>query len=210
MFDYQEIGNALIACNQAKVMELVDTALKNGNPPDEVLNQGLIAGMDVVGEKMQSGEMFIPEVLMAAKVMTAALDVLKPLLGDAGLKSRGSVIIGTVKGDLHDIGKNLVAMMFKSAGLQVFDEGVDVSPEAFIEKIKAEQPDILCLSALLTTTMPMLQATIAAVQESGLRENLKIMVGGAPVTKEYANDVGADGYADDAGSAVKMAKSLIA
>jgi len=210
MFDYQEIGNALIACNQAKVMELVDTALKNGNPPDEVLNQGLIAGMDVVGEKMQSGEMFIPEVLMAAKVMTAALDVLKPLLGDAGLKSQGSVIIGTVKGDLHDIGKNLVAMMFKSAGLQVFDEGVDVSPEAFIEKIKAEQPDILCLSALLTTTMPMLKTTIAAVQESGLRENLKIMVGGAPVTKEYANDIGADGYADDAGSAVKMAKSLIA
>jgi 5-methyltetrahydrofolate--homocysteine methyltransferase len=210
MFDYQEIGNALIACNQAKVMELVDTALKNGNPPDEVLNQGLIAGMDVVGEKMQSGEMFIPEVLMAAKVMTAALDVLKPLLGDADLKSQGSVIIGTVKGDLHDIGKNLVAMMFKSAGLQVFDEGVDVSPEAFIEKIKAEQPDILCLSALLTTTMPMLKATIAAVEESGLRENLKIMVGGAPVTKEYANDVGADGYADDAGSAVKMAKSLIA
>lgn len=210
MFDYQEIGNALIACNQARVMELVDTALKNGNPPDEVLNQGLIAGMDVVGEKMQSGEMFIPEVLMAAKIMTAALDVLKPLLGDAGLKSQGSVIIGTVKGDLHDIGKNLVAMMFKSAGLQVFDEGVDVSPEAFIEKIKAEQPDILCLSALLTTTMPMLQATIAAVQESGLRENLKIMVGGAPVTKEYANDVGADGYADDAGSAVKIAKSLIA
>jgi 5-methyltetrahydrofolate--homocysteine methyltransferase len=210
MFDYQEIGNALIACNQAKVMELVDTALKNGNPPDEVLNQGLIAGMDVVGEKMQSGEMFIPEVLMAAKVMTAALDVLKPLLGDADLKSQGSVIIGTVKGDLHDIGKNLVAMMFKSAGLQVLDEGVDVSPEAFIEKIKAEQPDILCLSALLTTTMPMLKATIAAVQESGLRENLKIMVGGAPVTKEYANDIGADGYADDAGSAVKMAKSLIA
>lgn len=209
MFDYQEIGNALIACNQAKVMELVDTALKNGNPPDEVLNQGLIAGMDVVGEKMQSGEMFIPEVLMAAKVMTAALDVLKPLLGDAGLKSQGSVIIGTVKGDLHDIGKNLVAMMFKSAGLQVFDEGVDVSPEAFIEKIKAEQPDILCLSALLTTTMPMLKATIAAVQESGLRENLKIMVGGAPVTKEYATEIGADGYADDAGSAVKMAKSLI-
>ena len=210
MFDYQEIGNALIACNQAKVMELVDTALKNGNPPDEVLNQGLIAGMDVVGEKMQSGEMFIPEVLMAAKVMTAALDVLKPLLGDADLKSQGSVVIGTVKGDLHDIGKNLVAMMFKSAGLQVFDEGVDVSPEAFIEKIKAEQPDILCLSALLTTTMPMLKTTIAAVQESGLRENLKIMVGGAPVTKEYANDIGADGYADDAGSAVKMAKSLIA
>jgi 5-methyltetrahydrofolate--homocysteine methyltransferase len=210
MFDYQEIGNALIACNQATVMELVDTALKNGNPPDEVLNQGLIAGMDVVGEKMQSGEMFIPEVLMAAKVMTAALDVLKPLLGDADLKSQGSVVIGTVKGDLHDIGKNLVAMMFKSAGLQVLDEGVDVSPEAFIEKIKAEQPDILCLSALLTTTMPMLKATIAAVEESGLRENLKIMVGGAPVTKEYANDIGADGYADDAGSAVKMAKSLIA
>ena len=158
---------------------------------------------------MQTGEMFIPEVLMAAKAMTAAMDVLKPMLGDGGITGQGSVVIGTVKGDLHDIGKNLVAMMFKSAGIIVFDEGVDVSPETFIERIKEKQPDILCLSALLTTTMPMLKSTIDAVKESGLRDNIKIMIGGAPVTKEHANKIGADGYADDAGSAVKMAKSLI-
>ena len=151
MTDFSAMQDALINCDEDKLVGLVNAALADDAPAVDILNQGLIAGMDVVGEKMQSGEMFIPEVLMAAKVMTAALDVLKPLLGDAGLKSQGSVVIGTVKGDLHDIGKNLVAMMFKSAGLQVFDEGVDVSPEAFIEKIKAEQPDILCLSALLTT-----------------------------------------------------------
>ena len=209
MFDYQEIGNALIACDQAKVMELVDTALKEESSPNEILNMGLIPGMDAVGEKMQSGDMFIPEVLMAAKAMTAALDVLKPMLGEEGMTGQGNVVIGTVKGDLHDIGKNLVAMLLKSTGIEVFDEGVDVSPEKFIEKIKETQPDILCLSALLTTTMPMLKATIDAVQEGGLRDDIKIMVGGAPVTKEFATEIGADGYADDAGSAVKMAKSLI-
>jgi 5-methyltetrahydrofolate--homocysteine methyltransferase len=209
MFDYQEIGNALIACDQTRVLELTDAALKEDCPAIDILNNGLIAGMDVVGEKMQSGEMFIPEVLMAAKVMTAALDVLKPLLGDEGMASQGSVVIGTVKGDLHDIGKNLVSMMFKSSGIQVFDEGVDVSPEKFVEKLKEHKPDLICLSALLTTTMPMLKATIDAVVESGLRDTVKIMIGGAPVTMDFANSVGADGYAADAGSAVKMAKSLI-
>jgi 5-methyltetrahydrofolate--homocysteine methyltransferase len=209
MFDYQEIGNALIACDQTRVLELTDAALKEDCPAIDILNNGLIAGMDVVGEKMQSGEMFIPEVLMAAKVMTAALDVLKPLLGDEGMASQGSVVIGTVKGDLHDIGKNLVSMMFKSSGIQVFDEGVDVSPEKFVEKLKEHKPDLICLSALLTTTMPMLKATIDAVVESGLRDTVKIMIGGAPVTMDFANSVGADGYAPDAGSAVKMAKSLI-
>ena len=209
MFDYQEIGNALVACNRAKVMGLVDAALAEDAGPEEILNQGLIAGMDVVGEKMESGEMFIPEVLMAAKIMADALNVLKPLLGEKGREDLGKVVIGTVKGDLHDIGKNLVSMMFKSAGIKVFDLGVDVSPEAFVEKVKTEQPDILCLSALLTTTMPMMKATVAAVKASGIRDNLKIMVGGAPVTKEYAGEIGADGYADDAGSAVKMAKRLI-
>jgi len=209
MFEYQEIGNALIACNQAKVIELVESALKENSPANEILNQGLITGMDIVGEKMQSGEMFIPEVLMAAKAMTAGLDILKPMLGDDGMLGQGSVVIGTVKGDLHDIGKNLVAMMLNSTGLRVFDEGVDVSPEKFVEKIKEQQPDILCLSALLTTTMPMLKATIDAIEESGLRGQIKIMIGGAPVTMDFANTIGADGYAPDAGSAVKLAKSLI-
>lgn len=210
MIDFQEIGDALIACNQAKVLGLVDEALKEDANPEEILNKGLIAGMDEVGAKMESGEMFIPEVLMAAKIMADALNVLKPRLGEREGAGRGRVVIGTVKGDLHDIGKNLVCMMLKSAGMEVLDEGVDVSPEAFVEKIKAVQPDILCLSALLTTTMPMMKATIEAVKQSGIRDNLKIMVGGAPVTKEYAAEIGADGYADDAGSAVKMAKRLIA
>lgn len=209
MFDYQEIGNALIACNQAKVIELVEAAVKEDSPPNEILNQGLIAGMDVVGERMQSGEMFIPEVLMAAKAMTAGLDILKPMLGEDGTSGQGSVLIGTVKGDLHDIGKNLVAMMLNSTGLLVFDEGVDVSPEKFVEKVKEHKPDIVCLSALLTTTMPMLKTTIDALEESGVRDQVKVMIGGAPVTMDFANTIGADGYAADAGSAVKMAKSLI-
>lgn len=210
MFDYIEIGNALIACNKPRVLELVETALKEKSSANEILNKGLIAGMDAVGEKMQTGEMFIPEVLNAANIMTAALDLLKPMLVDDGTTGgRGSVVIGTVKGDHHDIGKNLVAMMLKSAGFIVFDAGVDVSPEKFIEKIKEHQPDILGLSALLTTTMPMLKATIDAVKESGLRDKIKIMIGGAPVTKEFANTIGADGYADDAGSAMKMAKNLL-
>lgn len=209
MFDYQEIGNAVIGCDQVRVLELVDAALKEECPATDILNNGLIAGMDVVGEKMQTGEMFIPEVLMAAKVMTEALNVLKPHLGSDGLSSQGCVVIGTVKGDLHDIGKNLVAMMLKSAGILVHDEGVDVSPEEFVKKIKEHKPDIICLSALLTTTMPMLKATVDAVKESGLRDQVKIMIGGAPVTRDFADKIGADGYADDAGSAVKMAKSLI-
>jgi 5-methyltetrahydrofolate--homocysteine methyltransferase len=209
MFDFHKIGNALIACDQSKVVELVRQALNEDNSANEILNQGLIAGMDTVGERMQTGEMFIPEVLMAAQAMTAGLDVLKPLLGDSGIQEQGCVVIGTVKGDLHDIGKNLVSMMFRSTGIRVFDEGVDVSPEKFVEKVKEHQPDILCLSALLTTTMPMLKATIDAIEESGLRNQVKIMIGGAPVTMEFARRIGADGYAPDAGSAVKMAKTLI-
>jgi 5-methyltetrahydrofolate--homocysteine methyltransferase len=166
--------------------------------------------MDIVGERMESGEMFIPEVLMAARAMNAALEIIKPLLTDAGSHAAGKVVIGTVKGDLHDIGKNLVTMMLESAGLEVHNLGADVAPEKFVEALKSTGAGLLCLSALLTTTMPMIRQTVDAVVQSGIRSRVKIMVGGAPVTEAFAREIGADGYAADAGSAVKMAKAFLA
>jgi 5-methyltetrahydrofolate--homocysteine methyltransferase len=209
MFDFKAIGDALIACDAAKVLELVKSGLSQGVPAKDLLNQGLIAGMDVVGERMENEELFIPEVLLAAKAMGAAVDVLKPLLAESDVGSKGKVIIGTVKGDLHDIGKNLVAMMLESAGLEVYNLGVDVAPDKFVNEIKAKNANILALSALLTTTMPMMKETVAAVANAGIREKVKILVGGAPVTQAYAIEIGADGYAPDAGSATRLAKSLL-
>ena len=209
MFDFKAIGDALIACDAAKVLELVKSGLSQGVPAKDLLNQGLIAGMDVVGERMENEEMFIPEVLMAAKAMGAAVDVLKPLLAESDVSSKGKVVIGTVKGDLHDIGKNLVAMMLESAGLEVYNLGVDVAPDKFVNEIKAKNANILALSALLTTTMPMMKETVAAVANAGIREKVKILVGGAPVTQSFAMEIGADGYAPDAGSATRLAKSLL-
>jgi 5-methyltetrahydrofolate--homocysteine methyltransferase len=209
MFDFKAIGDALIACDAAKVLELVKSGLSQGVPAKDLLNQGLIAGMDVVGERMENEELFIPEVLLAAKAMGAAVDVLKPLLAESDVSSKGKVIIGTVKGDLHDIGKNLVAMMLESAGLEVYNLGVDVAPDKFVNEIKAKNANILALSALLTTTMPMMKETVAAVANAGIREKVKILVGGAPVTQAYAIEIGADGYAPDAGSATRLAKSLL-
>ena len=209
MFDFKAIGDALIACDAAKVLELVKSGLSQGVPAKDLLNQGLIAGMDVVGGRMENEEMFIPEVLMAAKAMGAAVNVLKPLLAESDVGSQGKVVIGTVKGDLHDIGKNLVAMMLESAGLEVYNLGVDVAPDKFVNEIKAKNANILALSALLTTTMPMMKETVAAVANAGIREKVKILVGGAPVTQSFAMEIGADGYAPDAGSATRLAKSLL-
>jgi 5-methyltetrahydrofolate--homocysteine methyltransferase len=209
MFDFKAIGDALITCNAAKVLELVKSGLSQGVSAKDLLNRGLIAGMDRVGERMEQEEMFIPEVLLAAKSMSAALEVLKPLLAEGDKGTPGKVVIGTVKGDLHDIGKNLVAMMFESAGLDVYNLGVDVAPEKFVNEIKARNANILGLSALLTTTMPMMKETVAAVVKAGIRDKVKILVGGAPVTQSYATEIGADGYAPDAGSATKLAKSLL-
>jgi 5-methyltetrahydrofolate--homocysteine methyltransferase len=209
MFDFKTIENALIEFDESKVLKLVQNALDQGVAAKEILNQGLIAGMDVVGEKMESEEMFIPEVLMAAKTMSSAVDILKPLLADGDITAMGKIVIGTVKGDLHDIGKNLVAMMLESAGFEVYNLGVDISPDKFVEEINEKKANLVCLSALLTTTMPMMKQTIDAVAESGLRDRVKIMVGGAPVTENYANTIGADGYAPDAGSATKLAKTLL-
>jgi 5-methyltetrahydrofolate--homocysteine methyltransferase len=209
MYDFKAIADALMACDAAKVLDLVKSGLSQGVPARDLLNRGLIAGMDLVGERMEKEEMFIPEVLMAAKAMSAAVEVLKPLLAESDIGTPGKVVIGTVKGDLHDIGKNLVAMMLESAGLEVYNLGVDVAPEKFVNEIKARSANILGLSALLTTTMPMMRETVAAVVKAGIRDKVKILVGGAPVTQAYATEIGADGYAPDAGSATKLAKSLL-
>jgi len=209
MTDFNAMTECLVACDTDRLTALVDDAIANNVPAGDILNKGLIAGMDIVGEKMENGEMFIPEVLMAAQAMGSCVEILKPLLGDDEQASDASVIIGTVKGDLHDIGKNLVAMMMESAGLKVHNLGVDIAPENFVEEIKQKKPKIVCLSALLTTTMPAMKATVDAIVESGLRDQVKIMVGGAPVSQTFADQIGADGFAADAGSASKMAKALI-
>ncbi len=209
MSQYQPIMDALVACDAAGVTDSVRSLLEGGVPAQDILDNGLIAGMDIVGEKMENGDMFIPEVLMAAKAMGAAVEILKPLLGEAASAAKGRVVIGTVKGDLHDIGKNLVTMMMESAGLEVTDLGVDIAPEAFVAAVEEKNANILAMSALLTTTMPMMEKTIEAVRASGLRERVKIMVGGAPVTQAFADTIQADVYAADAGAAAKAAKRLL-
>ena len=209
MTDFNAMTDALIACDADKLTGLVNDALAQNTPASDILNKGLIAGMDVVGEKMENGDMFIPEVLMAAQAMGSCVAILKPLLGEDESTTGSSVIIGTVKGDLHDIGKNLVGMMMESAGMEVHNLGVDISPEDFVSEIKKKNAQIVCLSALLTTTMPMMKQTVDAIVESGLRDQVKILIGGAPVTQAFADDIGADGFAADAGSASKLAKTLV-
>ena len=209
MTDFNAMTDALVSCDAAKLTDLVNAALSADVPATDILNKGLIAGMDIVGERMESGDMFIPEVLMAAQAMGGCVEILKPMLGDEEGAGGASVIIGTVKGDLHDIGKNLVAMMMESAGLDVHNLGVDIAPENFVEEIKKKNAQIVCLSALLTTTMPAMKQTVDAIVESGLRDQVKIMVGGAPVTQAFADEIGEDGFAADAGSASRMAKSFV-
>ena len=209
MANFIAMQDALVNCDQDKLVDLVNNALSADTPAADILNQGLIAGMDIVGEKMENGDMFIPEVLMAAKAMGECVAVLKPLLGEGESSAAASVLVGTVKGDLHDIGKNLVAMMIESAGMTVHNLGVDIAPEDFVAQIKEKNARIVCLSALLTTTMPMMKQTVDAIVESGLRDQVKILVGGAPVTQAFAEEIGADGFAADAGAASKLAKSLI-
>ncbi len=194
----------------AQVKEATEKALAEGIAPGEILKNGLIAGMDRVGVDFKEGTLYIPEVLIAAKSMHAGMDVLKPLLSEADVPSMGVVVIGTVTGDMHDIGKNLVGMMLEGAGFEIIDLGTDTSPEAFVEAVRSEGADILGLSALLTTTMPGMRATIDALAEANLLDKVIVMVGGAPVTEEFAKQVEADGYAPDAASAVDKAKELLA
>ncbi len=203
---------AAVENGKAKIVGgLVQEALDEGVPAAEILNTGMIGAMAVVGKKFQNNEIFVPEMLIAARAMKKGVEVLKPYLAQSGVASAGKVIIGTVIGDLHDIGKNLVTMMIEGAGFEVFDLGVDVPPERFIEVMK-ENPDckIVALSALLTTTMPSITNTIEAIKEAGLRDTVKIMIGGAPVTQAFADEIGADGYSEDAASAAELAKKLAA
>jgi 5-methyltetrahydrofolate--homocysteine methyltransferase len=189
--------------------KLTKEALDAGTDPQEVLHQGLIAGMNVVGEKFSAQEYFLPEVLCAAKAMQGALEILKPVLAETGAKPVGTVVIGTVQGDLHDIGKNLVSMMLQGAGFEVIDLGVDVDPKKFAEEAEKNGAQVIGLSALLTTTMVKMPDVIEALKGSGIREKVKVMIGGAPVTQSYADEVGADGYAADSTGAVALARSFV-
>jgi len=205
----KQIAENLIKGNAAKVKELTQKAVDEGENVEKILNEGLLAGMSTVGDKFKKNEFYVPEVLIAARAMKAGMEILKPLLTEKKIKGAGTVILGTVKGDLHDIGKNLVGMMLEGAGFEVIDLGIDVPPEKFIEEIKKTNAQIVGMSALLTTTMPAMKDVIAALTKEGVRKNVKVMIGGAPVTQEYADEIGADGYAPDAASAVDKAKELI-
>lgn len=203
-----DIFKAVLAFDEATVVELTKKEIDAGTDLDTILNDALIASMDEVGKKFSDGELFVPEMLMAAQAMKAGLELLKPLLTSGAAESRGTVIIGTVKGDLHDIGKNLVSMMMEGAGFDVVDLGVDVAPEEFVAAAKENNANVVALSALLTTTMPSMEATVNAVKEAGL--SAKTIIGGAPVTDAYAQQIGADGFSDDAPGAVELARKLMA
>jgi methylmalonyl-CoA mutase cobalamin-binding domain/chain len=195
--------------NKPLVAELTNTGLESGMAPETMLFDALIPSLEEVGARFERGDYFVPEMLIAAKAMQGALDILRPLLVETGVAQIGTVVMGTVKGDVHDIGKNLVNIMLEGAGFTVYDLGVNVPPEKFVEQIIEHKPDVVGFSAFLTTTMPMFKANINAIEKAGLRDQVIVMVGGAPVTQEYADVVGADGYAADASSAVKKAKDLI-
>jgi 5-methyltetrahydrofolate--homocysteine methyltransferase len=205
----QSIRENVINGQKAEVELWVHKAIDAQLPADEILNSGLIAAMKEVGSRFEAGDFFVPEMLVAARAMQAGLAILKPLLVSGGIESSGKVVIGTVKGDLHDIGKNLVAMMLEGAGFEVVDLGTDVSPEQFITAIKDGYANLVGMSALLTTTMTNMKTIIAALKEAGIRDQVKVLVGGAPVTEKFANDIGADGYAPDASRAVTLAKDLM-
>jgi 5-methyltetrahydrofolate--homocysteine methyltransferase len=187
----------------------VAAALQSGLSADQIMQEGLIAAMGEVGRQYEAGDLFVPEMLIAARAMSAGLEILKPLLAQSGIKTTGSIVIGTVKGDLHDIGKNLVGMMLEGAGFEVVDLGTDVTPDKFVEAVKQHKPQLVAMSALLTTTMSSMVNTIKALKEAGVRDQVKVIIGGAPVTDSYAQQIGADGFAPDASSAARLAKSLV-
>jgi methylmalonyl-CoA mutase cobalamin-binding domain/chain len=195
--------------NRPAVLELTRTGLSQGLGPETLLYEALIPALEEVGARFERGDFFVPEMLIAGKAMAGALEILRPLLAETGADTIGTVVMGTVKGDVHDIGKNLVNIMFEGAGFQVIDLGVQVSPEKFVDAVKTHKPDIVGFSAFLTTTMPMFKVNLHALTKAGLRDQVIVMVGGAPVTQEYADVVGADGYAADASAAVVKAKELI-
>jgi 5-methyltetrahydrofolate--homocysteine methyltransferase len=206
---YTSITEGLIDGNSEKIEKLTREALASGLPAQDILDKGLLKGMEIVGARFKSGEMYIPEVLKCARTMHGAIDVLAPYTTENGGNGRGTIVIGTVQGDLHDIGKNLVGMMCEGAGFDVIDAGIDIKPQAFVDAVEKNDADILAMSALLTTTMPKMAETLNMLGEAGLRENLKVMIGGAPVTENFANEIGADGFAPNAAAAVDKAKELM-
>ena len=208
MVQMTEISELLQKGKSKDVVALVKQAVEEGVAAETILKEGLLAGMDVVGRKFRDNEIFVPEVLVAARAMGKGTEVLRPLLAQEGASASGKVCIGTVKGDMHDIGKNLVRMMLEGKGLEVIDLGTDVPAEKFIQVAKEENCQVICCSALLTTTMPEMENVVKAAIEAGIRDQVKIMVGGAPITQEFADSIGADAYTDDAASAADVAVSF--
>ncbi|WP_407313534.1 B12-binding domain-containing protein [Desulfosporosinus sp. SB140] len=210
MANFEELSKSVISGNLAKVKKLTQAHIDEATSPLDIINQGLIAGMSVVGARFKNGEMYVPEVLVAARAMSAGIEMVRPLIADQEMPSAGKVLLGTVKGDLHDIGKNLVGMMLESRGYTVINAGIDVPPEKFIQGIKDHKPNILAMSALLTTTMLHMKDTIELMKEEGIKDQVKVIVGGAPISQDFADEVGADGFAPDAASAVDLCNRLLA
>ncbi|SDE65737.1 corrinoid protein [Sporomusa acidovorans] len=209
MATLNDLAQSVITGNLDQVKDQVKFFIANGTDPLAIINEGLIGGMNVVGARFKAGDMYVPEVLMSARTMNAGLEIVKPLIAERDIHKQGKVVLGTVKADLHDIGKNLVSMMMQSGGLEVIDIGIDAAPEKFVAAVKEHNPDIVGMSALLTTTMPAMQDTIELLTEEGLRDKVKIIVGGAPVSQEFANSIGADAYAPDAATATDLCKEFI-
>jgi len=207
--DFEGLADGVIKGEIEKTVDLTHKAVDEGTDPMDIINKGLMKGMNIVGERFKAGEMFVPEVLMSAKAMTASMEIVKPLIVGGGLPSKGRVVLGTVKGDLHDIGKKLVGMIMESAGIEVINLGTDIAPEEFAESVKEKEPDVIGMSALLTTTMLSMKDTIEVLEEEGLRDKVKVIVGGAPVTKDFADEIGADGWAPDAVSAKDLVLNLM-
>jgi 5-methyltetrahydrofolate--homocysteine methyltransferase len=209
MPDFSKLYDAILNGDDKLALQLINDALKDEADPAELINRGMIPAMDEVGRLFEAQEYYIPEMLLAGRAMKAALEPLRPLLAARGTQPTGRIVLGTVKGDLHDIGKNLVGSMLEGAGFEVFDLGIDVPPEKFVETIGSKHPHILALSALLTVTMPEMKKVIDALSQAGVRDQVKVLIGGAPVTQSYADQIGADGYGENAGSAVSAARALM-
>lgn len=209
MGDFNSLAELVISGDYAGTKNFTQKLIDNGSDPLEIINQGLMAGMNVVGVRFKAGDMFVPEVMMSAKAMSTGIELLKPLIADKDMPTAGKVVIGTVKGDLHDIGKKLVVMMMESAGFEIIDLGVDVGPDAFIKAVKEHSPQVIGMSALLTTTMLSMRDTIEALKEEGLRDSVKVVIGGAPISQSFADEIGADGYAPDAAAATDLCRRLI-
>lgn len=210
MATYDFLKEAIIGGDEKEVESQVNKALGEGAEAKDIMTNGLIAGMEVVGKRFKTGEMFLPEVLLSAEVMHKGLDIINPMLAKADIKGLGTVVMGTVEGDIHDIGKRIVSFLLEGTGFEVIDLGVDVKADTFVQAIEKHNPNVLGMSALLTTTMPNMGKTIDLLKEKGLREKVKVIVGGAPISEQFAQSIGADGYALEAGSAVELVKKLLA